>query len=257
MATAKQNAINLYMEGIQKGNAREAVAAYTGDRYTQHSTGVADGADGFIAFFEPFLERNPVRDFKVVRALQDGPKVFVQVHQSLNNGESEWHTTDFFDSDENGKIVEHWDVIAGLKPKNPSGRGQLDGSTEIEDLDKTDANRTLVVEFINRCLIERQTDKAANYISSNTYLQHNADVGDGLDAFLEFFGKDDCPLQYQECFMAVAEGNFVATLNRASMVGQDLCQVDLFRVQDGKIVEHWDNSEPVPPKNEWANSGKF
>ena len=86
MATAKKNAINLYIEGIQNGNAREAIAAYTGARYTQHSTGVADGQDGFIAFFEPFLERNPVREFKLVRALQDGRHVFVQVYQNLNNG---------------------------------------------------------------------------------------------------------------------------------------------------------------------------
>ena len=46
--------------------AREAVHAYTGHRYTQHSTGVADGAEGFLAFFEPFVERNPKRDMALV-----------------------------------------------------------------------------------------------------------------------------------------------------------------------------------------------
>mgnify|MGYP001797136225 CR=1 FL=1 len=55
MATAKENALALYLEGIQNGNPREAVAAYTGARYTQHSTVVSDGVEGFIAFFAPFI----------------------------------------------------------------------------------------------------------------------------------------------------------------------------------------------------------
>ena len=257
MGTAKENATNLYVVGIQEGRPREAVAAYTGARYTQHSTGVADGQEGFIAFFEPFIERNPGREFQFVRGLQDGRKVFLQVHQNINNGEAQWITTDFFDSDEDGKIIEHWDVIAAVKPPNASGRTQIDGPTEITDRDKTDANRAHVEEFIARCLVGRDIDRMADFIDADNYMQHNADVGDGLDAFRERFAPEDSPLRYQECFMSVAEGNFVATLNRASWDGQDLCQVDLFRLEGGKIVEHWDNSEPVPPKDEWANSGKF
>ncbi|MEC8292577.1 MAG: nuclear transport factor 2 family protein, partial [Pseudomonadota bacterium] len=83
MASARENAINLYMHGIRDGHPREAVAKYTGARYTQHSTGVADGAEGFIAFFEPFIARNPDRDIQIIRALQDGNHVFIHAHQSL------------------------------------------------------------------------------------------------------------------------------------------------------------------------------
>lgn len=257
MASAKENAVALYLEGIENGNPREAVAAYTGDRYTQHSTGVADGAEGFIAFFEPFIAKNPKRDFDIVRVLQEDRYVFVQCYQNINDREAEWLTTDFFDSDANGRIIEHWDVIAPIKAANPSGRTQIDGPTEVVDHDKTQANKALVIAFINSCLIQRDLSRAADFINAEEYLQHNSDVGDGLDAFVAFYRAEDCPMAYQDCFMVVAEGNFVATLNRATWDGQDLCQVDLFRVEDGKIVEHWDNSEPVPPKNEWANSGKF
>jgi len=255
--TPKENALSLYREGILEGRAREAVEKYTGDRYTQHSTGVADGVEGFVEFFEPFLERNPVRDFQFVRALQDGPNVFLQAYQNINNGEAYWITTDFFDTDHEGKIVEHWDVIAAPAPANAAGRTQIDGPTKIEDLDATDANRATVKAFIKTCLIDRQVDLMEQFIDSHQFYQHTAYIGDGLEAFANWFGAEECPLTYQECFMAVAEGNFVATLNRAQWDGSDICHVDLYRLSKGRIVEHWDNSEPVPPKDEWANSGKF
>jgi len=257
MTTAKENAIGLYMHGIRDGHPEEAVKAYTGARYTQHSTGVEDGQAGFIKFFKPFIERNPKRDIQIVRALQDGRKVFVTAYQSLNDGESQWVTTDFFDSDEDGKIIEHWDVIALFTGPNPSGRTQVDGPTEITDLDKTEANRAVVEGFIQTVLIEDKADRVTDFINPDTYLQHNSQVGDGLDHFLALWNAPDRPLTYQENFMTVAEGNFVATLNRARYEDQDLCQADIFRVEDGLIVEHWDNSEPVPPQDEWANSGKF
>jgi len=98
MASQKiENAVGLYLEGIRDGNAREAVTKFTGDRYTQHSTGVRDGVEGFVAFFEDFIHRNPVRDIRIARALEDGQYLFVHAYQSLNDGEAEWVTLDFCD----------------------------------------------------------------------------------------------------------------------------------------------------------------
>jgi predicted SnoaL-like aldol condensation-catalyzing enzyme len=105
-----------YLDGIRDGRPREAVARYTGDRYTQHSTGVRDGWVGFIEFFELFIERNPVRDIRIVRALEDGSHVFLHTDQSLNDRETGWVTTDFFDTDADDRIVEHWDVTAVRAP---------------------------------------------------------------------------------------------------------------------------------------------
>lgn len=66
----------IYLEGIAGGNAREAVTNYTCHRYTQHSTSVGDGVEGFLAFFEPFIVRNPKRDIEIVPIFEDGPWVF-------------------------------------------------------------------------------------------------------------------------------------------------------------------------------------
>ncbi|MEM1332805.1 MAG: nuclear transport factor 2 family protein [Actinomycetota bacterium] len=255
MSTPLQNAISLYMEGIRDGNARAAVEKYTGDRYTQHSTGVRDGVEGFVEFFEPFLERNPDRHIEIVRGWQDGQHVFLQAHQVLNGGEAQWVTTDFFDTDDDGLIVEHWDVIAPFHGDMPSGRTSVDGPTEVTDLDQTDANKAIVREMIEQVLMRGgDVSRAGEFIASE-YLQHNPDVADGLDAAMEMFTAPDRPLWYEEIVLLVGAGNFVSTLCRATFDGREYAQVDIFRLDGGKIVEHWDNAEPVPEDD--VNSGKF
>ena len=259
MASQKiENALGLYIEGIRDGNAREAVTKFTGSRYTQHSTGVRDGVEGFVAFFEDFIQRNPIRDIRIVRAFEDGRHVFVQAHQSLNHGEAEWVTLDFFDTDADDKIVEHWDVIAEYSHSTPSGHTSVDGPTEITDLDRTEENKALVRSMIEGGLMPGgDPNTIDSYISAETYIQHNKDVPDGLEAFKALATAEDRPLNYQEIVLLVGQGNFVATLCKANWEGHPCAQADLFRVESGLIVEHWDAAEPIGPEEDWVNSGKF
>ena len=257
MGRKLDNAVGLYLDGIRDGRPREAIARYTGARYTQHSTGVRDGAEGFIEFFEPFLERNPVREIRVVRGLEDGRYVFVHAYQSLNDGEAEWVTTDFFDTDDDDRIVEHWDVIAPYAPATPSSHTSIDGATEVTDLERTEANKALVREMIEQVLIPGGDPTRLGEFIAEDCIQHNPEVPDGLAAFRRLALAPDRALQYSEIFLLVGQGNFVATLSRATWDGAPYAQVDVFRVADGIIVEHWDNAEPIGPREGWVNSGKF
>lgn len=255
MGIRLENATNLYMEGIRDGNAREAVTAYTGDRYTQHSTGVADGVDGFVEFFEPFLERNPDRHIEVMRGWEDGQYVFLHAFQSLNGEEAEWVTTDFFDTDADGKIIEHWDVIGAYVDSTPSGHTSIDGPSEVTDLDRTDANKAVVRSLIEELLMEGGDVARAGEFIADAYIQHNPEAADGLEAFATMLADPDRALWYDEIVLLVGSGNFVATLCKARSDDQPMAQVDVFRLADGKVVEHWDDVEPVPEHD--VNSGKF
>ncbi len=254
------HATRLYLEGIRDGDARRAVEEFTGDRYTQHSTGVRDGVEGFVEFFEPFVERNPDRQIDIVRSFVDGRYVFVQVAQSLNGGESRWVTTDLFDTDGNEKIVEHWDVIAELGGTNPAGRTQIDGSTEITDLHLTEANKDHVRRFLTEAFCEEPTAPFSDFISSETYINHNPEAPDGLAA-LETMDRESRAkgeaLFYPEVHRIIGQGNFVVAMAHQVWNGIDYAAFDMFRLEDGMIVEHWDNVEVIPPANQLANSGKF
>ncbi len=252
------------MEAIGDGNAEDAITKYSGARYTQHSTPVKDGRDGFIQFFAEFTERNPIRDIEIVRSFEDGQYVFLHVVQNLNNGEFRYVTADIFDTDDDAKMIEHWDIIAEMADDTVSGHSQVDGPTEPVDLDKTEANKALVGGFLHDVLAGGDTTKLTDYVSTDTYIQHNPLVGDGLDGFrtyLEQLAADGKRMTYTEIHNVIGCGNFVASLSKVNMSGPeadtDMAVIDLFRVDDGKIVEHWDVIEEITPEETWVNSGKF
>ena len=254
------NVKGLYLEGIRDGNMAEALDKYIGDRYTQHSAGVRDGKDGFIDFFTPFLEHNPIRDIQVVRTIEDGRFVFCHVYQSLNNGKAQWVAADIFDTDDEGRIVEHWDAIAEYKWPTISGRSMVDGPTETEDLDLTEANKAVVRDFVDNVLLGGRADLVTNYISTEQYDQHNPEVGDGLAGFgkhLQEVMKSGQAAKYVKVHHLLGQGNFVVVYSHVKQGDDDWAFFDLFRLKGGKIVEHWDVQEEIGPKETWNNSGKF
>lgn len=260
MGARLDNAKALYLEGIRDGNYVEAINKYAGERYTQHSTPVKDGKDGFIEFFRDFVERNPVRDIEIVRGFEDGQFVFLHAVQSLNDGESRWVTADIFDTDDQGRMIEHWDIVGEWVDDTVSGHTQVDGPTEPTDLDRTEDNKALVAAFANDVLRNAEFDKLTDYISTETYIQHNPQVGDGLEglgAFVESLTERDLSMVYEEIQKVVGCGNFVAVLSKMNFAGTDMAVIDLFRVDNGRIVEHWDVMEEIPPVDQWVNSGKF
>jgi len=255
MSKKLDHAVSLYMEGIRDGHYVEAINQYTGNQYIQHSTGVKDGKEGFIAFFSDFVARNPVRDIEIIRKLEDGHYVFLQAYQNINHGASQWITTDFFDTDQEDRIIEHWDVISAYEDA-----ASIDGPTKMTDLDQTDANKALVRTFFKGVLLPGGDPQTLErYVSKDHYIQHNITIEDGLETFQALLQNPHSPLQYKELVLLIGQGNFVATLSKVTSteksVAQDYAQVDLFRIENHLIVEHWDNREPVPEVS--VNRGKF
>ena len=247
------HATGLYLDGIRDGNIWGALQAHTGARYTQHSTGVGDGKQGFADFFAAFVQRYPVRNVHIIRAIEDGQYVFLHVLQSLNNGASQWVTADLFDTDDNDRVIEHWDVIQEFQTETQSGCSMIDGPTEVGDLAQTDNNKALVQEFCDCVLIGRQFDKATDFISSKHYVQHHPNIADGFATWV----KAARAIHYWKVHRLMGQGHFVVTLSHTQIGKSHYCVCDIFRLSSGLIVEHWDVTEKILAPEEWNNQGKF
>ncbi|MGJ8532109.1 MAG: nuclear transport factor 2 family protein [Alphaproteobacteria bacterium] len=255
MGKGLENVRDIYLDGIAGGNARAAVLRNTGHRYTQHSTGVADGAEGFLAFFEPFVARNPKRDIEIIRIFEDGPWVFCSAYQSLNDGESQWVTMDMFYTDPAGLILEHWDTIAPYTTESKSGEDMVSGTRDIDVSVDGAASKALVLEYTKQVLQEGQHEKVADFVADRI-VQHVPPIGMGLNGLKEWLVSDAAG-SYEMLFHLLGQGDFVVTYGKRHAAGKDIAVFDLYRVSDGKIVEHWMNAEEISPREAWRNSGKF
>ena len=101
----------------------------------------------------------------------------------------------------------------------------------------------------------------ANQVSSEQYDQHNPGIADGLDglgAALAAFAEQGIVMAYDKLHGIFGEGNFVLTVSEGSLGGVPTSFYDLFRIEDGLIVEHWDVMESIAPAEEHKhNNGKF
>ncbi len=255
MAAGLDNVRNLYLDGIAGGNARDAVTRYTGHRYTQHSTGVGDGAEGFLSFFEPFLERNPTREIRIVRSFEDGPWVFCSAFQSLNNGEAKWVTMDMFYTDPQGLILEHWDTIAPYIDNTLSGEDMVGGVSKVDTATDTESSKTVVLEYTKQVLQQRSFDLVDHFVSEDI-VQHAPSIGTGQQGLATWLRSDQAG-EYEMLFHLMGHGDFVTTYSKRHANGADIAVFDVYRVANSKIVEHWMNEETIGPRDTWGNSGKF
>ncbi|OZG55051.1 SnoaL-like domain-containing protein [Alloscardovia macacae] len=168
-----------------------------------------------------YLASAPVKTtVQNVRAFEDGDKVVLQTVYNFA-GAGEQVAFDVFRFDENGKIAEHWDNLAALAPANPSGHTQIDSPVEAADLEKTEENRAVVQNFLH-------------------------DVMQGIS------------MVYDTVHQVLAQGNMVLAISEGSFGGAPTSYYDLWRVEDGKIAEHWDVMETIADKATWQNeNGKF
>ena len=215
-----------------------AVDRWVASDYRQHSSLAPDGPEGLRHLVQSSSDGFR---YDLHRAIADGD--LVALHGTYHGiGATPFVAFDIFRVAD-GKLAEHWDALAPVVETTVSGRSQTDGPTEVTDLEETAANRALVAGFVDDVLKGGKADKITDYVSSEQYWQHNPVVGDGLDGFATAFGAlaaHGINLVYDTVHRVVAEGNFVLTVSEGGFGPTPTAFYDLFRVDNGKIVEHWD-----------------
>ena len=238
----------------------ETAKSLLAEGYIQHNLAYGTGRDAFVGSVA-YLASAPVKTtVKNIRAFSDGDKVFLQTVYNFA-GAGDQVAFDIFRFDENGLIAEHWDNLAALAAPNPSGHTQTDGTMEVTDLDKTEENRKLVESFLYDVMQGDHPEKTPDYFDGDTYIQHNTGIADGLSglgAALAALAQQGIQMIYTTVHQVLAQGNFVLAVSEGTFGGAPTAYYDLWRVENGKIAEHWDVMETIADQSTWANdNGKF
>lgn len=213
--------------------------------FIEHGSGQASGPDAQANALRQLRQRGA--NAELPRVLAEGDMVAIQGRYIGSAGPATIAFYVFRLAE--GRLAEHWENSTPEAEPNPSGHTQMDGASEVADRDRTAANKALVIEFVTKALINGEQVDYTRYIDPADYVQHNSMVGDGLAAFGAFLGdlaKQGVSMAYSRVHLTVAEGNFVLTASEGTFGGKPQAFYDLFRLSDGRIVEHWDVIADMP-----------
>lgn len=222
--------------------------------YKQHNPNVATGLSAILALHH-LMPMDKVY-VNVVRKFQDGDIGFVHVDYYL------FEPTVAFDIHrfENGLSVEHWDNLqVNSKKLNKSGRTMTDGKTKAIDHHKTDSNKEIAQKFVQHILIDGKLDEAAAYFNGDFLIQHNPHMEDGVSAFfntLQEWESAGAPQTYSCIHKVLGEGNFVLVISEGFFKHVHSAYYDLYRIENDKIIEHWDVIEEIPPISQRKNENE-
>lgn len=238
----RKDQIRALLKSIETGDPGP-IAVVNEAQYIQHNPQTREGSEGLAALFKRLSKTSP--HVTIVRAMEDGDYVFAHTEYDFSTRRIGFEVFRF----EHDQVVEHWDNIQARKGPNALGHSMVDGATEISDLAHTESNRALVGSFVRDVLIGRQMDSLADFIDSESYIEHSPE--------LEIADKAST-MQYERTHRLLAEGNFVLAVCEGHNESTPTAFYDLFRVAQGKLVEHWDTIEAIAPRSEWKNdNGKF
>lgn len=199
-----------------------AVDRYWADPYLQHNPAGTSGVQAFKNVFQSIL---PSMNYQIIR-------VFAECDLAIVQGRYVGFSGVVFDMFrmENGKFIEHWD-------SGPNQASDASGPTEISDPDATHVNREIINGFYDDYLLENDLSGIESVIRSDAVIHRNG--ASGPNGFRSYVSG--ASIQYVREHYVIADGDFVFVLSEARLNGQTYALYDLYRLEDGMIVEHWDS----------------
>jgi len=146
-----------------------------------------------------------------------------------------------------GAVAEHWGDEEQWVPETANGHTQIDGARATDHSEHTETTRRIATATVQTILVEGDTSALDVHLAGEAYTQHNprfADGVSGLVAALTALAEQGITMKYDGIRQVVAEGDFAYLRSEGVFGGQPFVFHDLFRVADGRCVEHWDVMVP-------------
>lgn len=245
MKMNKEKAIAIN-KAVQNGDAESAAALVT-ENYIQHTPNVSDGKDGLRILVTKIKNKKiPALKINNVRSFEDGEFVVLHHDVSWPNRKAMFEIFRF----ENGLAAEHWSGIADHPEKTISGYSMSDGATEITDKNLTQKNKEFATLFVQTVFIDGRFDKLSEFYHPEI-IQHNPFIDNtvaGLLKGVEELQKKGVSIEIKKIFKVLGEGNFVLVCSEGKFAGKHTAFFDLFRLEKGIIIEHWDVLQEIREK---------
>lgn len=240
-------AVDLLSSGLGNGNI-DIINVVVGDEYIQHNPTLQDGKDALIDLAKLLSEDGNQTHFTAnfKRIVAEDDLVALHYHApdfGVGPGNPQGSAIVDIFRVEDGRIVEHWDVIQSVVSETANGNTMFDGAgnpyapVKRRDLNSQKQSVKRFYEAMNDGDFE-----VFRKLIGKEYKQHNPILPNGVDALIGLFspiGPIDADVK-----RIIAQGDLVfahvhyVTFNQAG--------VDIFRFKDGKIVEHWDVLQLIP-----------
>jgi predicted SnoaL-like aldol condensation-catalyzing enzyme len=248
----KTVAVRVLKEAFERGDT-EVVDRFVRADYIQHNPLASNGPEALKTFAAGLHQQFPDTEYDVKRVIAENDLVVVHSNLVLTPGTRGSAVMDIFRF-QDGKIAEHWDTLQDVPDGSVNGNDMFSTISRPQTgqpgpRSLTAANKALVTKAFDRLIVDKDLSALDLYWSAG-YHQHNPGIADGVAGAREGLGA------YFRAFpeltvsrkRVVAEGDLVAVhshyVNAPGERGQSV--VDLFRIQGGKIVEHWDVLQDVP-----------
>jgi predicted SnoaL-like aldol condensation-catalyzing enzyme len=247
---AHKDIVRAAMRGIYDDHDERVVDQLFSPSLTQHGVRAADGPSGLGAFISALPTD---ASCMVHRVLEDGDMVATHAtYESLGAeslvGFELWRLQD-------GVISEHWDSFEPVVVETASGNSQVDGPTEPGPADSA-ATKARVDDIVQTILVENDFSRLGDFLAGEDYIQHNPRFGNGVGALaaaLAQLAEQGITMTYTARHHTVAEGDLGLVLSEGLFAGERYTFYDLFRVADGRAVEHWDVMTPEPKELQHHN----
>ena len=238
-----------------------AVAKYVAPDLIQHNPDIENGSDGDRKFLEARRARDPAHYLPVEQWHHVMDHILVHhdifvlhAHVFTNPHDKGREFIDIFRVAE-GKIVEHWDVIQAVPAE-----AKNNNTMWCDPCRRTHANAEPVVMAYVHLLEQHKLREAVEKYVSPHFVQHSPHIPDGREALIIYHEAKDTPERRASAvsttFHIVPDGDLVLMHRHVTEHLGDRGRVyaDLFRVEGGKIVEHWDVIQAVPPTTVSGNT---
>ncbi|WP_416978986.1 nuclear transport factor 2 family protein [Streptomyces sp. T028] len=241
------------LKGVFERGDTGVVDRFVRADYIQHNPQVGDGAAALKAVGRSFHQQFPRATYSVKRVIAEGDLVLVHSHLVATPGTRGSAVVDIFRF-QGGKIAEHWDVLEDVPATSVSGNDMFSTLSRPQTSAPgqrwlTERNKKLAADYYDRLLVRQDLSAIDAYVAPE-YHQHNPGIADGPEgarAGLAGLFQQSPQLEVRPKRI-IAEGDLVAFHSHfvPSPGDSGLAIVDIFRIRDGKVVEHWDVIQSVP-----------